>query len=448
MPKAFNEPLGVVAVEEVLDDPSRLRQALEPVQIDALLFERPHEALDDPVALGLAHVGRRDRDPEPLHLVDPSVGDILRAPVAPDLQPARDVLTEPVEGVAGTLPNRLEGGPAIAELGHVPAEQLVGVMVDRPEEPAPAVLLGVEPRGVCPPHLIRARRDDRAGVGGIAIGRPQPSWRQEVVLPHQPQDSLAPHRQPTVGQAGPDLSVALPMERRLAQDGTYRDDEVGIIYPRLGPAFARRGRRDAGRGGRVDTGARHAPDVADHRQRVAPVRARTDRGPHRRDLFHSSVSPLFSMRCSASSSRIINSPIFARARVSSRSSGSARVLRPRAPVSRNTRFHLSSSWAGIWLSRETVSSASPRSRRSTNSVLPCTLHRSGSSAPSFIPDSSARAAIGFRAFFPISASLVTTMISQTGVQGNRVPYTGIIRATAILRLEVSNEVQDRANQDR
>jgi len=71
------------------------------------------------------------------------------------------------------------------------------------------------------------------------------------------------------------------------------------------------------------------PDLAEHRHRVAPVRARTDRRPHRRDLFHSSASPLFSIRCSASSSRIINSPIFARARVRSRSSGSVRVLSPR-----------------------------------------------------------------------------------------------------------------------
>ena len=167
MAEAFNEPLGVVAVEEVRDDPPRLRQALEPMQIDALLPERAHEALDDAVALGLADVGRRDRDPEPLHLVDPGIGDILRAPVAPDLQPARDVLAEPVEGVTSTLPNRLEGGPAIPELGDVPAEQLVGVMVDGPEEPAPAVFLGVEPRGVGAPHLVRACRDDRAGVGRI-----------------------------------------------------------------------------------------------------------------------------------------------------------------------------------------------------------------------------------------------------------------------------------------
>src|SRR5438034_6280166 len=33
-----------------------------------------------------ADVRRRDRAPEPLHLVDPGVGDVLRAPVAADRQ--------------------------------------------------------------------------------------------------------------------------------------------------------------------------------------------------------------------------------------------------------------------------------------------------------------------------------------------------------------------------
>jgi len=56
-----------------------------------------------------------------------------------------------VEGLPHALPNRLERGPAIAELGDVPAEQLIGVMVDGPEEPAPAVFLSIEPRGVGAP---------------------------------------------------------------------------------------------------------------------------------------------------------------------------------------------------------------------------------------------------------------------------------------------------------
>ena len=97
---------------------------------------------------------------------------------------------------------------------------------------------------------------------------------------------------------------------------------------------------------------------------------------------------------------------------------------PRVPVSRNARFQLSSSWAGISLSRETASRGLPRSSRSTNSVFRCTLHRSGSSTPPLAPGSSAGTIVGFRAFFPMSASLVTMIIRQISVQRNRVRFSG------------------------
>ncbi len=68
-------------------------------------------------------------------------------------------------------------------------------------------------------------------------------------------------------------------------------------------------------------------------------------------FFHSSISLLFSMRSSASSNRIINSPSFAWVRRSLRSSGPTWRLSPWVPASRNARFQPSSSWAGTWLSR-------------------------------------------------------------------------------------------------
>src|SRR5581483_11586473 len=422
MTEPFDEPLGIVAGDELADDPLRLGERLEPMEIEALFLQRPHEAFRHAVALRLADVGWRDRDAQPLHLVDPGVGDVLRAPIAAQAEPARDVFAEAPTGLAYALPNRFERRPPIAELHHVPADEVVAVVINGPEEPAPAVLLGVEASGVSPPHLVGARRDDRARVGRIPIGRPEPARRQELLLAHKAQDALAAGGHAAVSQPRPYLPVAFAVERRLAQDAADRRDQVGVADRGLRPALTPHRRGPQGRGRRVDARARHTPHLADHPARIGPARTRTARRPHRRDLFHSSASPLFSMRCSASSSRIINSPIFARARVSSRSSGSARVLRPRVPVSRNTRFQLSSSWAGIWLSRETPSRGSPRSSRSTNSVFRCTLHRSGSSRPPLATDSSAGAVVGFRAFFPMSASLVTMMISQTGVQRNRVRF--------------------------
>src|SRR6516165_2062609 len=195
MAKPLDEPLGVVARNELADDPVRLGETLKAVKIEALLLERPHEPLDDAIALGLADVRRRDRHPQPLHLVDPRIGDVLRAPVAPDPKSPRDVLREAAEHLAHALTERLERGPAIADLRGVPAHELVHAVVDGAEEPAPAILLGIEARRVGAPHLIRARRGDRAGVRRIAIRRSEAPRREQVMYAHQAQDPLPADRQ-------------------------------------------------------------------------------------------------------------------------------------------------------------------------------------------------------------------------------------------------------------
>src|SRR5262249_38724693 len=154
-------------------DAPRLGEALEALEIEALLLERAHEALDDAVALRLPDVRWRDRHPQPLHLVDPGIGDVLRPPVAADPEPARHVLGEAAEHVAHALAQRLEGGPPIADLRGVPPDEFVDTVIDGAEEPAPAVRLGVKARRVGAPHLIRARGGDRARMRGIAVGRAQ-----------------------------------------------------------------------------------------------------------------------------------------------------------------------------------------------------------------------------------------------------------------------------------
>src|SRR5215472_19363352 len=148
MAEPLDEPLGVVARDELADDPARLGETLEAMEIEALLLERPHEPLDDAIALGLADVRRHDRHPEPLHLVDPRIGDVLRAPIAPDPESPREILREAAEYPAHALAERLERGPAIADLGGVPAHELVDTVIDGAEEPAPPILFGVEARRV------------------------------------------------------------------------------------------------------------------------------------------------------------------------------------------------------------------------------------------------------------------------------------------------------------
>src|SRR5215831_18995684 len=213
MTESLDEPFGVVARDELADDPARLGETLKAMEIEALLLERPHEPLDDAIALGFADVRRRDRHPQPLRLIDPRVGDVLRSPVAPDPETPRDVLREAAKHLAHALAERLERGPAIADLRGVPAHELVDAVIDGAEEPAPAVLLGVEAGRVGAPHLVRARGGDRAGVPRIANRRSQTPGRQQVVHPHQPQDSLAANGEAPMGQPRPDLAIAFAVER-------------------------------------------------------------------------------------------------------------------------------------------------------------------------------------------------------------------------------------------
>src|SRR4030095_4032021 len=202
------------------------------------------------------------------------------------------------------------------------------------------------------------------------VGGPRARGGEQLMDPHQPQDALAADGEPSMSQARPDLAVAFAVERRRRAHAVERLDARGIAGRRLGAALRSDDGHDGPRRYRYVYGrARHPQDRADHRQRIAVARPRTHGASHRRCLFHSSVSPLFSMRYSANSNLIISSPIFARANVSSRSSGSLRVFSPRVPVSRNTRFQFSSSWARTWLSRDTASSTSPRMSRSTSSVF-------------------------------------------------------------------------------
>src|SRR4029450_4631838 len=121
------------------------------------------------------------------------------------------------EGLADALPHRVQGVRAMAELGGVPADDGIAVVIDGAEEPTPAVVLRVEPRGVGAPHLVRPRRGDRAGVRRIAIRWPQAPRGQELVLPHEAQHALAPDGEAAMGQTRADLAIALAMERRGRQ---------------------------------------------------------------------------------------------------------------------------------------------------------------------------------------------------------------------------------------
>src|SRR4030095_5030387 len=162
--------------------------------------------------------------------------------------PPRDVLRAAAEDLAHPLAQWLERSPAIADLGGVPAHELIDAVIDGPEEPAPAVLFGVEACRVGAPHLIRPRGGDRAGVRRIAIRRSQTPRREQMMLSHQPQDALPAEGQAAMRQARPDLAIPLAMERARREHRADRLHDLGITVRRLGPTLGGRPWHDGHRG--------------------------------------------------------------------------------------------------------------------------------------------------------------------------------------------------------
>jgi len=109
------------------------------------------------------------------------------------------------------------------------------------EEPTPAFLHGEDPGAVGAPHDVGGLGDDLPFVE-VGMAAPPPMGREEVVLPHEPQNPAAayldsvPHPEP-----GPHLAVSLALKRRSRQVRPDQFQEFGVREGGLRPPFAGRG---------------------------------------------------------------------------------------------------------------------------------------------------------------------------------------------------------------
>src|SRR2546422_9184152 len=142
--------------------------------------------------------------------------------------------------MADALASGLKRRPAIAELRRVPADDFVEMVIDRAEEPAPAVLFGVEAGRIGAPHHIRPVGDDRPVVGRVAIGRPQPAGGQQPVGPHQPEHALTTDRAATMSEPCAHLPIAFAMK------GTRGQHRADLLNETPGASSARRFSRGPG----------------------------------------------------------------------------------------------------------------------------------------------------------------------------------------------------------
>src|SRR5439155_18080931 len=104
--------------------------------------------------------------------------------------------------------NRFQRRPAVAELRDMPADNVVTRVVDRAEEPTPALALRVEPRRVRPPHYVGPLGRDRTGVGGVAMRMAGALRREQPVHAHQPQDAVLAYAPAERPQSDAHLAMA------------------------------------------------------------------------------------------------------------------------------------------------------------------------------------------------------------------------------------------------
>ena len=125
------------------------------------------------------------------------------------------------------------------------------MQIDRPEEPAPPVLLSIEARPIGAPHHVGPLGRDRAIVRRIAVRRAEAARRQQAVRAHQAQHALAARGVAAVGEPRAYLAIALPMKRARRQDGADLRQQRGVadrgLRPPLAPRLPRRRRSDGKR---------------------------------------------------------------------------------------------------------------------------------------------------------------------------------------------------------
>src|SRR5207245_10799573 len=117
---------------------------------------------------------------------------VITSPYEAHSYPQRNLRSDRAKCPRHPSPYWLERRPAIADLGDVPPHHLGRVVIDRAEEPAPALALGVEARRVRAPHLVGPRRDDRPRVRRVAVLMARSARREQMVRAHQAQHALAP----------------------------------------------------------------------------------------------------------------------------------------------------------------------------------------------------------------------------------------------------------------
>src|ERR1035437_2347830 len=215
----LDEPFGIVTLEEHPHGGANVVDGLVDTAIDDLLLEGAEEAFGHAIGLGLANEGKARCYAPELDLVLEVIGHEWAAVILAGRNTARVTSSHAAEDGLCCHANGLSGGIAITNLGHVPSDGFGIPVLDDGEQPDFAIQHRRDLRGVGAPHQVRRIGGD-VPVMGFTWPREVAVRRQQAVLAHQPQHSLAGNPKPIENaQPRPYLAMTLTDPGRTSEIG-------------------------------------------------------------------------------------------------------------------------------------------------------------------------------------------------------------------------------------
>src|SRR5690606_17079352 len=362
-------PALVEADAEVGKRGVELGDGRKEAQPEELFLEGADEALGATVALRRAHEGRARLEPEEADFALEILGGVDAAVIMPQPDSGGEILVGPAEDLGDGLAHRFERLEAAATGGAVKAQALARAVVNHHEDRRLA-LASHRRRAVGAPHLVGSFGGDLAVVGSWPAGCAGAAGREQVCLAHQAQHAGLRRAHALGPQLRPSLAVSFADPHRGREHLADPLEQLGVAVARLRAALTGRRGALAAITRRVHGRARYFPP-ATHASEPVGLSSRGGEGfAHRLRLGHKKgfSSSIRWQRSSSSSLAIVISPILARSRwISSSRSSAGRLFRLASPPARKWSRQLASVPAVTPMDRDTASSVSPRSTRSTAS---------------------------------------------------------------------------------
>ena len=203
----LDEPLLIIETQPVVECEAEVLDGLERTHPQQLLLERANEPLGDTIAFWGAHERGTRHDAQESEFRLKIVTHILTAVIMPHLHARRTAGRERAELLTHALTNRLQRLEAGGAPRRMDADPFEGAMINADEDRDQSILLRHRAGRIGAPHLIRTLGRDRPVVDPRSHDVGHPSGRQEMSLPHEPEDTRFGRANALRSQARPHFAV-------------------------------------------------------------------------------------------------------------------------------------------------------------------------------------------------------------------------------------------------